>query len=84
VKVVKNKLGVTFPRAEFDIIYGEGVSREGDLIDLGVLHNAIEKSGSWFSYKGERSAGPRERTAIPQRQRDSGWPWIRNCARFLD
>jgi recombination protein RecA len=60
VKVVKNKLASPFREAEFDIIYGEGVSREGDLIDLGVLHNAIEKSGSWFSYKGERIGQGRE------------------------
>src|SRR5581483_1228520 len=46
--------------AEFDIIYGEGVSREGDLIDLGVQHNLIEKSGAWYSYKGERIGQGRE------------------------
>src|SRR5262249_55221695 len=46
--------------AEFDIIYGEGISREGDLIDLGVSNNLIEKSGSWFSYKGERIGQGRE------------------------
>src|SRR3984885_13189861 len=60
VKVVKNKLAPPFREAEFDIIYGEGVSREGDLIDLGVAHNTIEKSGSWFSYKGERIGQGRE------------------------
>ena len=60
VKIVKNKLASPFREAEFDIIYGEGVSKEGDLIDLGVLHNAIEKSGSWFSYKGERIGQGRE------------------------
>ena len=54
VKVVKNKLASPFREAEFDIIYGEGVSREGDLIDLGVANNVIEKSGSWLSYKGDR------------------------------
>src|SRR4249920_3203363 len=52
VKLVKNKCAAPFREAEFDIIYGEGVSKEGDLIDLGVAHNMIEKSGSWFSYKG--------------------------------
>ena len=49
-----------FREAEFDIIYGEGVSREGDLLDLGVAHNVVEKSGSWFSYKGERIGQGRE------------------------
>jgi recombination protein RecA len=43
-----------FREAEFDIIYGEGISKEGDLVDLGVQHNLIEKSGAWYSYKGER------------------------------
>ena len=60
VKIVKNKLASPFREAEFDIIYGEGVSKEGDLIDLGVLHSVIEKSGSWFSYKGERIGQGRE------------------------
>ena len=54
VKIVKNKVASPFREAEFDILYGEGVSREGDLIDLGVTNNMVEKSGSWFSYKGER------------------------------
>jgi recombination protein RecA len=60
VKVVKNKLAPPFREAEFDIIYGEGISREGDLLDLGVIHNVLEKSGSWFSYKGERIGQGRE------------------------
>jgi recombination protein RecA len=54
VKIVKNKVASPFREAEFDIMYGEGVSREGDLIDLGVAKNLVEKSGSWFSYKSER------------------------------
>jgi recombination protein RecA len=60
VKVVKNKVSAPFREAEFDIIYGEGVSKEGDLLDLGVAQNMVEKSGSWFSYKGERIGQGRE------------------------
>jgi recombination protein RecA len=60
VKVVKNKLAAPFREAEFDIIYGEGISREGDLMDLGIAQNLVEKSGSWFSYKGERIGQGRE------------------------
>jgi recombination protein RecA len=60
VKVVKNKVAPPFREAEFDIIYGEGVSREGDLLDLGVAQNIVEKSGSWYSYKGERIGQGRE------------------------
>src|SRR5436190_11511722 len=60
VKLVKNKCAAPFREAEFDIIYGEGVSREGDLIDLAVAQNVVEKSGSWYSYKGERIGQGRE------------------------
>jgi recombination protein RecA len=60
VKVVKNKTAAPFREAEFDIMYGEGISREGDALDLGVLHNLVEKSGAWFSYKGERIGQGRE------------------------
>jgi recombination protein RecA len=60
VKVVKNKLAAPFREAEFDIIYGEGISKEGDLMDLGLVQNLIEKSGSWFSYKSERIGQGRE------------------------
>ncbi len=60
VKIVKNKLAPPFREAEFDIIYGEGISKEGDLIDLGVAQNLVEKSGSWYSYKGERIGQGRE------------------------
>ena len=60
VKVVKNKVAPPFKEAEFDIIYGEGISRIGSLLDLGVEHKIIEKSGSWFSYAGERIGQGRE------------------------
>jgi recombination protein RecA len=60
VKVVKNKTAAPFREAEFDIMYGEGISREGDLLDLGVNRNLVEKSGAWFSYKGERIGQGRE------------------------
>jgi recombination protein RecA len=60
VKIVKNKVASPFREAEFDIIYGEGISKEGDLIDLGVAQNIVEKSGSWYSFNGERIGQGRE------------------------
>jgi len=54
VKVVKNKLAPPFKQVVFEIMYGEGISREGELIDLGVEHKLVEKSGAWFAYKGEK------------------------------
>lgn len=54
VKVVKNKVAPPFKQAEFDILYGEGISRESEIIELGVIHKFIEKSGAWYAYKGEK------------------------------
>lgn len=60
IKVVKNKVAAPFREAEVDILYGRGVCREGDLLDLGAAHNLVEKSGSWFSFRGERLGQGRE------------------------
>jgi recombination protein RecA len=60
VKVVKNKVAPPFRDAEFDLIYGEGISKEGDLLDLGTEFNLVEKSGTWFAHKGERLGQGRE------------------------
>jgi recombination protein RecA len=63
-KVVKNKVAAPFREAEFDILYGEGISFEGDLLDLGVTHNVVEKSGTWLSYGGERIGQGRENARV--------------------
>ncbi len=60
VKIVKNKVAAPFREAEFDILYGEGISREGDVLDIAVLHNIVEKAGAWYSYDGERIGQGRE------------------------
>jgi recombination protein RecA len=63
-KIVKNKVAAPFREAEFDILYGEGISREGDLIDLGVDNGVLEKSGTWISYAGERMGQGRENARV--------------------
>jgi recombination protein RecA len=63
-KVVKNKVAAPFREAEFDILYGEGVSREGDLIDLGVDQGVLEKSGTWISFGGERLGQGRDNARL--------------------
>ncbi len=62
VKIVKNKVAAPFREAEFDILYGEGISREGDVLDLAVANNIVEKSGAWYAYAGERIGQGRENT----------------------
>jgi len=64
LKVVKNKVAAPFREAEVDLLYGEGLSRELDLLDLGVTHNLVEKSGSWFSLAGERIGQGRENARL--------------------
>jgi recombination protein RecA len=60
VKVVKNKMAPPFRQAEFDIMFAEGISKTGELVDLGVEKRVVEKSGAWYSYKGERIGQGRE------------------------
>jgi recombination protein RecA len=60
VRVVKNKVAPPFKEVEFDLIYGEGISREGDVLDLAVEKNIVEKSGTWYAYEGQRIGQGRE------------------------
>jgi recombination protein RecA len=81
VKVVKNKLAPPFREAEFDIMYGEGISREGDLLDLAVSRDIIEKSGTWFSYSGERLGQGRENVKRLLRQKPEIFHSVENRVR---
>jgi recombination protein RecA len=71
VKVVKNKVAPPFKQAEFEILYGQGISRLGELIDLGVQHDIVGKAGSWYSY-GDDRAGQRQRPRIPESESGNG------------
>jgi recombination protein RecA len=62
VKVVKNKVAPPFKTADFDILYNEGISREGEIIELGVLHRIVEKSGAWYAYEGEKIGQGKDNT----------------------
>ncbi len=64
VKVVKNKMAPPFRQADFEILYGEGTSREGEIIELGVAHNLVEKSGAWYSYNGDRIGQGKDNTRL--------------------
>lgn len=64
VKVVKNKVSPPFKLAFFEILYGEGISREGELIDMGVEHNLVEKAGSWYSYNGDKIGQGKEKVRL--------------------
>ena len=72
VKVVKNKMAPPFKAVDFDIMYGEGISKLGELIDLGVQAGVVEKSGSWFRRRPAHRPGARERQAVPQGQPATG------------
>ena len=64
IKIVKNKIAPPFKEAEFDIMFGKGISKEGDIIDLGVNANIVEKSGSWYAYKGAKIGQGRENAKL--------------------
>jgi recombination protein RecA len=82
VKIVKNKVAPPFHECEFDIMYGEGISREGDLLDLAVNNNVVEKSGAWFSYKGERLGQGRENVKTMLKENAEIYGQIEHDTRF--
>lgn len=81
VKIVKNKVAPPFRDCEFDIMYGEGISREGDLLDLAVNNKIVEKSGAWFSYKGERLGQGRENSKQALKENESLFERVQNDVR---
>ena len=81
VKVVKNKVAPPFRVVEFDIMYGEGISKTGELLDLGVNANIVEKAGAWFSYNGERIGQGRENAKKFLRENSGVAATIENAAR---
>jgi len=82
VKVVKNKLAPPFRETEFDIIFGEGISREGDLLDMAADQGVIEKSGAWYSYKGERLGQGRDNTRVFLKENPDTVREIENAVRL--
>ena len=78
VKVVKNKVAPPFRQVEFDILYGEGISKSGELVDLGVKANVVEKSGSWYSYNGERIGQGRDNARTYLEQHPEMLAWVEN------
>ncbi len=78
VKVVKNKMAPPFTKVEFDLMYGEGVSAEGDVLDLAVVANLVEKSGAWFSYNGERMGQGRDQAKEFLRNNPAAMVTLRN------
>jgi len=82
VKVVKNKVAPPFRECEFDIMYGEGISREGDLLDLAVNNEIVEKSGAWFSYEGERLGQGRENSKNTLKENREVFDRIENAVKI--
>jgi len=79
--VVKNKIAPPFKQIEFDIMYGEGISKEGEIVDLGVRAGVVEKSGSWFSYEGQRVGQGRENAKLFLKQNPEIAQKIENAIR---
>ena len=81
VKVVKNKVAPPFKEAVFDILYGEGISREGEIIDMGVAQGIVEKAGAWYSYKGNKIGQGKDNTREYLRQNPALAVEIENLVR---